>query len=86
VKFSRSVGFAEFAHLGGQRAVVDDAFLASEVFQRVQEMSVVAVAGLKPSVSVRLVGLADLGDQVVAEFVPGAQSRIAGPKAGVSIR
>jgi hypothetical protein len=33
VRFSRSVGFAELAHLGRQRAVVDDAFLAQEVFQ-----------------------------------------------------
>jgi monovalent cation/hydrogen antiporter len=38
VKFSRSVRFAKFAHLGGQRAVIDDALLAQEIFQRAQKM------------------------------------------------
>jgi hypothetical protein len=50
VKVSRSVGFAELAHLGPQRAVVDDAFLAQEVFfQLAQEMRVVAVATIEPA-------------------------------------
>jgi hypothetical protein len=38
VKFSRSVRFAKFAHLGGQRAVIDDALLAQKIFQRAQKM------------------------------------------------
>src|SRR5277367_6686578 len=42
-------------------------------------MRVVAVTGIEPSVCMRLVGLADLGDQMAAEFVPGAQSQLAHP-------
>jgi hypothetical protein len=44
VRFSRSVRFAKFAHLGGQRAVIGDAILAQEIFP--------AWAGMRVSESV----------------------------------
>src|SRR5579864_6109642 len=71
---------ADLAHLCLQRAVIDQALLAQEVFQRAQKVGVVAVARLDPSVRVRFVGLANLNYQMAAELLPGARSRLGQPE------
>ena len=54
------VGFADRAHLGLQRRGVDETLLAQHCFQRAEEMYVVAVAILDPSVSAHFVALSNL--------------------------
>jgi hypothetical protein len=57
---------ADLAHLQLDRPIIHDPLLAQEVFQRAQEVRVVTVARLDPSVRVRLVGLANFNSQSAA--------------------
>src|SRR5438270_3274619 len=73
------VGFAYRPHLRLERGSIDDPLLAQHGFQRAQEIYVVAIAILDPSVSAHFVVPSDLGNQMLSELVPGAHPGFAEP-------